>query len=210
MKNKSKFIFKTLALGALAFSSVSFAQNQRLDPIPEAPRPNTPEGEGLTRQAGVGGDQAFARAGVLELGGSMSYSATDDVSLLTIAPSIGYFVLDNWQLTGSLQWRHAKISGTDSSDIFLLLAEPSFHLPFTDSHFGFIGLGVGLAKETDADSGFALAPRVGYKLLVGRSGMLTADIRNTIFTNEVETTGNVTSFALNNTIALGVGYTVLW
>ncbi|MEO5668794.1 MAG: hypothetical protein ABIR96_12100 [Bdellovibrionota bacterium] len=207
-----KLITHTSTLGIVLASSLSFAQNrqQHLDPIPEAPRPTTPDGQGVTQQAGVGGDVAFARAGVLELGGSAAYSASGDLSQLTIAPSIGYFVMDNWQVTGSVQWRHAKVTGAGASDIFVLLAEPSFHLPFTDTNFGFVGVGLGLAKTTGADLGMAVAPRIGYKVLVGRSGMLTTDIRDTIFTNEVKTTGNVTSFTLANTVAVGIGYTVLW
>jgi|GEM_PF-3571064 len=206
-----KLLTHTSTLGLVLASSLSFAQsNQRLDPIPQAPRPDVPDAEGITRQAGVGGGEAFARAGVLELGGSASYSASGDLSLLTLAPSVGYFIMDNWQVTGSMQWMHSKVSGADSSDIFVLLAEPSFHLPFTNSNFGFVGVGVGLAKTTGADLGFAVAPRIGYKLLVGRSGMLTIDLRNTVFTNEVEQDGPVTSFTLANTVAVGVGYTVLW
>lgn len=207
--NFNKLFRNTSTLGLVLGSGLSMAQT-RLDPIPQAPRPDVPEAERLTRQAGVGGNQAFARAGVMELGGSAAYSATGDLSMLSIAPSIGYFVMDNWQATAFVQWIHSKVTGADSSDIFLMLVEPSFHVPFTDSNFGFIGVGAGLAKTTGADLGFALAPRIGYKLLVGRSGMLTADIRNTMFTDQVETTGNVTSFTLSNTVAVGLGYTVLW
>src|SRR5207245_86326 len=44
------------------------------DPQPPVPAPTVPE-TGVTKQAGVGGTQAYARAGVLELGGSGGFAA---------------------------------------------------------------------------------------------------------------------------------------
>ncbi len=61
------------------------------------------------------------------------------------APSVGSFFFDNWELTGTIQWMHTRVSGGN-----------------------------------------------------------TADIRDTLFSNESRDKGQ------SNTVAVGPGYTVLW
>jgi hypothetical protein len=192
----------TLFLG----SSLAFAQ---LEPAPQAPRPGVPE-EGFTRQAGVGAIEGFAHAGVVELGGSASYTSATNFSQFALSPSIGWFLMDNWQITGILSWSRSNIDGTDAVNVFSVLAEPSFHFPFNNHHFGFFGLGFGLATQTGADTGLAFAPRVGYKTLIGRSGIVTIDLRNTFATNDVIETPRGTALTVSSALSLGAGYTVLF
>src|SRR5687768_4626344 len=47
------------------------------DPNPQVPSPTVPS-TGVTSQAGIGGTQAYARAGVLELGGSGGFAAASN------------------------------------------------------------------------------------------------------------------------------------
>ena len=208
MKNLKQIISKT-GLTSILCTSLSAIAQQHVDPLPEAPRPKMPD-NGITKQAGAGSGESFARAGVLELGGAASFTGASRFSQFSLAPSVGWFFMDNWQITGSVIWTTVKSAGLPSSSIFSLLAEPSFHLPFSNSNFGFLGLGFGVSTQTTANVGFAMAPRLGFKTFVGRSGMLTIDIRETFATNDVIATPYGTALTVSSAVAMGVGYTVLW
>src|SRR5438034_480608 len=68
------------------------------DPQPPVPAPTVPE-TGVTKQAGIGGTQAYARAGVLELGGSGGFAAASNYTRFELSPSFGMFVVDNVELS---------------------------------------------------------------------------------------------------------------
>jgi hypothetical protein len=141
------------------------------DPAPPVPTPNIPGINGdVVEQAGIGGTVGYARAGVLELGGAAGLTLADGIRAINFSPSVGWFLVDNLELSAILDITHMK-AGDTSGTLFSVLAEPSFHLPFNRSMFGFVGLGVGAAYESDIGTGFAVAPRIGGEFLVGRSGI---------------------------------------
>lgn len=206
----------TIGLGLCASLAVAQQTPSNLPPpqsdndrTPVAPAVGAPD-SGVTRQAGIGGTQAFARAGVLELGGNGSLTLSDDYKEFGLAPSIGWFFMDNWQISARASYSFAKVDGADSVNSLLLLAEPSFHMPFSNTLFGFIGIGLGLSSRTDVDIGFALVPRIGMKTLIGRSGMLTLDLSNAFMSNELIETPRGTLVTVDSALTLGAGYTVLW
>jgi hypothetical protein len=211
---KQKLKMRNLAAVVLACApALATAQNANKsdnDPVPTAPSVGSPN-TGVTAQAGIGGSQAYARAGVMELGGSASFSSATDITEFEVAPSIGWFFMDNWQISAIASWSYAKVADT-SNHVIMLLLEPSFHVPFNDLVFGFVGVGAGLSHQSasDADIGFAVAPRVGAKWLVGRSGMLTTDVRMTFATNDLIQTSRGTLLTVDSAVGVGVGYTVLW
>lgn len=205
---KSLCIKKGIVVLALLSSSLAFAK-ETVDPVPTAPRPTVP-GDGITEQAGIGGEKGFARAGVLELGGSASLTAAKNYSQVSVAPSIGWFFMDNWEITGILSWTRVAVSGSKASSTFSLLGEPSFHYPVNNSNFVFAGMGFGFAGQTGTKLGLALAPRIGYKTLVGRSGLLTIDLRNTFSNNDVIETARGSVITQSQALSVGIGYTVIW
>ena len=71
------------------------------DTQPAVASPGAPSG-GFVSQAGVGGVIGYGRAGVLELGGSAGFTFASDYRNLNIAPSIGWFVADNLELSAIL------------------------------------------------------------------------------------------------------------
>ncbi len=92
------------------------------------------------------------------------------------------------------------------------MLEPSLHIPFTDQYFSFIGFGLGALYEEDQDTSFALAPRVGVKFLVGRSGLLNLTLQRLTSLDEKDSSADQEGAVLvaRNTTRLGVGYTVLF
>src|SRR5215207_302878 len=119
MRKMSKLM---VGLGALFYSGVAFEQlpdpapsaqvplgegppSEALppprsdhDPRPPVPAPTVPR-TGVTQQAGIGGTQAYARAGVLELGGSAGWAAASNFTRFELSPSFGVFLVDNVELS---------------------------------------------------------------------------------------------------------------
>src|SRR5688572_26579612 len=141
------------------------------DPAPPVPTPNIPGINGdVVEQAGVGGSVGYARAGVLELGGAAGLTLAQDIRAVNFSPSIGWFLVDNLELSAILDVTHLKAGG-QSATLWSALVEPSFHLPFNRSMFGFLGMGIGAAYASGVGAGLAVAPRIGMEFLVGRSGV---------------------------------------
>ena len=178
------------------------------DPQPIPAAPSVPE-EGITEQAGVGGTQAYGRAGVLELGGNMGFARASEFTQFNVSPSIGWFFMDNLEISGIVGVNYID-TGADDTAYMTLLAEPSFHLPFSREAFGFIGVGTGLSYAEDPGIGFALAPRIGMNVMVGRSGVLTPALQMVYSTSEAVQTPQGTLVAVNASFGANVGYTVMW
>jgi hypothetical protein len=184
------------------------------DPRPPVPAPVVPT-TGVTRQAGIGGTQAYARAGVLELGGAAGFSAASNYSRVEVAPSAGIFVADNLQLSLLTGFSHFRVNGTNgaedaSATELRALIEPSVHIPFSPMLFGFVGVGAGVNYISGHEAGFALAPRLGVNILVGRSGILTPAASFTYSTVDAFRTSAGTVLAVRTTYGMNIGYTVMW
>src|SRR5690606_35643523 len=79
---------------------------------------------GIVEQAGVGGEVGYGRAGVLELGGSAGFTAAADFTSANLTPSLGWFLLDNLQISGLLGVAYIEADDQDAT-MFSLLVEPS-------------------------------------------------------------------------------------
>jgi hypothetical protein len=187
------------------------------DPAPPVPQPNIPGLTGdVVEQAGVGGIVGYGRAGVLELGGSAGLTMAQDIRALNFSPSIGWFLVDNFELSGILDVANLK-AGNDDATIWSALIEPSFHLPLNRSMFGFVGIGVGAAYVSELGTGMAVAPRIGMDFLVGRSGILRPSLAYEYTTHDAETTGtamdgtaDVTLVAVSSALRFNIGYSSMW
>jgi hypothetical protein len=183
------------------------------DPQPEVATPAAPTG-GIVKQAGVGGDIGYGRAGVLELGGSASFRAGSGFEQASISPSVGWFLADNFQISGMFDLGYVS-QDDESTMLTSLLIEPSYHIPFNRSIFAFLGIGLGGAHVEDLGLGFATAPRVGMNVMVGRSGILTPSLSWQYTTHDEETmdTGDgtqTTTLAVSSAARFNIGYTVMW
>ncbi len=179
------------------------------DTQPEVASPGAPA-EGVVEQAGAGGTTGYGRAGVLELGGSLGLQMATNLTEFNVSPTIGWFVADNFQLSGIVGLSHIA-TDVDSSTLFSALVEPSYHLPFTRTAFGFFGLGMGASYVDSLGTGFAMAPRIGANFIVGRSGILTPTVSWQYTTHDaMSTTDNTTLVAVSSALRVNVGYTVMW
>ena len=181
------------------------------DPAPRVAAPMVPAG-GVVSQAGIGGSTAYGRPGVVELGGSIGLTLAGDLTQFNISPSVGWFFTDNLQLSGIVGFNYSSTTtaGVSTSASSLnVLVEPSYHLPLTQSLFAFLGVGVGLGYADGPGAGFALAPRLGMNIMVGRSGILTPALQFVYSTSEVLRTPQGTFIGGNTSFGLNVGYTVM-
>ncbi len=184
------------------------------DEQPMVASPGMTASGGLVSQAGVGGLIGYGRAGVLELGGSAGFTFASDYTQVQLAPTIGWFLADNFEMSAILAVNYIK-AGDSSSTFWTALLEPSYHVPFNRSTFGFIGLGTGASHVSGLGTGFAVAPRLGANIMVGRSGVLTPSLayQYTTLSTDVEVAPgetDVTVVALTGAVRFNVGYTVMW
>lgn len=236
--NRTVLLSSATIVGALALPTVAWAQSGETTPAPTAsatmpvegnsapasalPPPQSHHDEappvasptigstGVTTQAGVGGTQAYGRSGVLETGGSIGFTAASDFTSFRASPFVGFFVADNFELSLIGRIQYIKVGSADSTE-GAVLVEPSYHLPFTDKLFAFVGVGAGIAGSKGASTGFALAPRVGLNVLVGRSGVFTPDFTFTYTTSKADTTASGATVAvLETSYGLNAGFTVMW
>ncbi|HEX5063461.1 MAG TPA: hypothetical protein VFV99_28990 [Kofleriaceae bacterium] len=186
------------------------------DPAPPVPTPNIPGLNGdIVEQAGVGGTVGYGRAGVLELGGAAGLTLAQDIRAVNFSPSIGWFLVDNLELSAILDVTNLKAGG-ESATLWSALAEPSFHLPINRSLFGFVGMGVGAAYVSQLGTGLAVAPRIGMDVMVGRSGVLRPSLAYEYTTHDamgsVDANGNtdVTLVAISSALRFNIGYSTMW
>ena len=82
-----------LIVGLFAFSHI-FAGT---DSYPQPPKPMMSSTE-VQQKAGYGSDISYADAGVLELGGSLGFVKANDFSQVSISPSVGWFLTNNFEI----------------------------------------------------------------------------------------------------------------
>ena len=195
-------IAAAVAVPAQAVQDLPPATSSHESP-PPAPNPLGATELNVVSQAGIGGKVAYARSGVVELGGGLSWRSGSDAARLTLSPQVGYFLTNNFELSGLV---HLETKGTRSEKVTALI-EPSVHLPLMETLFGFVGLGLG-ASYQDRLVGVALAPRVGANVMVGRSGILTPSFGGTLATQRKAS--DPTLLAASWQFNLNVGYSVMW
>jgi hypothetical protein len=162
-----------------------------------------------------GTEVGYGREGVHELGGSAGLTMAQDIRAVNFSSSIGWFLVDNFELSGILDVANLKAGG-DSATLFSALVEPSLHLPFNPSMFGFIGMGVGASYVSEMGSGMAVAPRLGMDFLVGRSGILRPSLSYQYTTHDAmsgadeDGNQNVTLVAISSALRFNIGYSTMW
>jgi len=185
------------------------------DAQPMVAAPMAANGPGITSQAGVCGTQAYGRVGVLELGGSAGLTIANSFNRVELAPFVGLFIADNLQLSVIGVYSRFNVDGKNgvagnTATEFKLLLEPSYHLPLSQTLFVFGGVGAGVAYLSQQETGFALQPRFGLNVLVGRSGILTPSFNVAYSTVDAVTTPGGTVLGVQTSYGINIGYTVMY
>lgn len=179
------------------------------DPQPPVAAPSVPSG-GVVKQAGTGGQTAYGRSGVLELGGAANFTKATDFTQVALNPSIGWFFMDNVEASAILGLTHLDAGGA-SQTFFSFLLEPSLHIPFSQTVFGLVGAGVGPSWSDATGLGLAFAPRLGIQVLLGRSGILTPSVSWQYTTHDTaDVAGMGTLLVVSSSVRANVGYTIMW
>ncbi|MDQ3333977.1 MAG: hypothetical protein M4D80_02365 [Myxococcota bacterium] len=184
------------------------------DPAPPVAAPTVDLDANVVEQAGVGGDTGYGRKGVLELGGHAGLMMAPGFRNVNISPMFGWFVADNIELSAIVGVSNIK-AGDQSSTVWSALVEPSYHVPFNRTTFGFFGVGVGAAYVSGLGAGVAVAPRIGANVMVGRSGVLTPSLSYEYTSHTVDTVAedemkNITLVAVSSALRINIGYTAMW
>ena len=206
------FCLGTTAVQATAASTMAPLPPARSshDALPPVPKVHPIEDLNLVQQAGVGSDVSYGRSGVLELGGSFNMNGIGDQSNISLTPSIGWFVMDNFELSGLVRLTNSSFKNSKTLS-FTALIEPSVHLPVTEQFFVFGGLGVGGAYSNGLGGGVAIEPRLGGNITVGRSGILTPSVGyNWTSTRAEKTAKGTTLLAFQGGFTSSIGYSVMW
>ena len=204
----------TLLLAAPVLADELPAPTSDTDPAPPVAKPAVDVDANVVEQAGIGGETAYGRAGVLELGGNAGMMLAPGFRNINVSPMLGWFVSDNFEVSGIVGVSNIK-AGDQSSTVWSSLVEPSYHVPFNRSTFGFIGMGIGAAYVSELGAGLAVAPRIGMNVMVGRSAVLTPSLSYEYTTHNADTLDeemakNVTLVAVSSALRINIGYTAMW
>lgn len=163
----------------------------------------------------VEGTLTYGRAGVRELGTAAGLSIAQDIRAVNFSPSFGWFINDNFELSGILDVTNLK-AGSASSTMWSALAEPSFHFPVNNSVFGFFGMGLGVAFVNELGAALAVAPHLGLDVMVGKTGILRPSLSYQYTTHDamgtIDDQGNtdVTLVAISSALRFNIGYSRMW
>lgn len=217
------------SIGNMSFASMflvavaqpSFAVELEKAPVP--PKIEAGQQVEMKQQAGIGSTYAYASAGVVEAGGAVNYSSTESRTTAGLTPSIGYFFADNFQISALTNFTYTRLKdeaskegaaaetkGEDTTNSGSIVLEPSAHMPLSREQFVFGGLGFGAYFAKSQDTAMAVAPRIGFKNLVGRSGMLSVALQGVYAVNKKnidDVEGTVVT--VENGTNLSFGYSVL-
>jgi hypothetical protein len=155
--------------------------------------------------------EAYARKGTLEAGGSVGATITGDTATVTASPTVGYFIADRIELSGTFTFAYSRIEddfgNTMSTRAGALIFEPSYHHPLSDDLLVAGGLGVGVGYDgTNYD--FEVIPSVGIDIVTSRANVITPSVRVPILFGESH--GDDGDFGTDIGLALDVGLTTTW
>jgi hypothetical protein len=201
-----------LAATIVAIPAIAYAD----DPAPEPVAPVSVSAQPAVQpQPGATAPRDYGRWGQMELGASAGLMFASNMRDVNVSPTLGYFMSDNFELSGILSVSNVK-AGTESSSVWSALVEPSFHFAMDRSMFVFVGVGLGAAYIQPLGTALAVAPRAGLNFLVGKSGVLTPSLsyeytmHDTMGAAGTDGTTDVTLLAATSTLRANIGYSVAW
>jgi hypothetical protein len=195
------------ATDATAVATVEPAAAPATPPV-EQPVYVPPTAPSIYGQAGSE-DSPFAKKGQKEFGASAGLMLSSQFRSVMIAPAFGYFVADNFELTGIVSVSNVKAM-SETSTTYTMLAEPSYHVPINKYALGFLGMGIGAAYESSLGTNLAVAPRLGAKLLIGDHGMILPSLQYSYISHSAMAQTAQTTMAMTSAMTVNIGYSAWW
>lgn len=144
--------------------------------------------------AGVGSDVAYARQGVVEIGGGLAFWHQSETTMFRISPMLGVFVIDGLELSAFVDFIVNHVSDDIDSQtdvVFSGLVDISYHIALMRELYVFLGIGTGVSFAVDPGADLIFRPRVGVDLMIGRSGILRPQLFLDVGINDGLTAGGV-------------------
>ena len=202
---------RTTLLATLALASPALADKVAGTTAPD-PAPAVASAEpdsNYVEEGGLARAQSYARKGVYELGAFAGMMLAPGFRNVNISPMLGWFVSEQLELSAIGGVSNIKAGG-HSSTVWSALVEPSYHVPLTETTFGFIGMGIGTAYVSGLGAGLAIAPRLGANVLLGGRGVLTPSLSYEYTTHNPDEMDNITRSAVSSSLRINIGYTAMW
>ena len=164
----------------------------------------------------------YAKKNTVELGGSISYSSTTQVSdgntasdantLFQFQPYASYFLYDNFSVALSPGITIFSPAGaTESIKGYALFLVPGYTFDMKSNIFPYIQGMVGytaLKSDTTMDlSGISFGAKAGVKMIVGNSGAISFGISYILFNLNPSGASNRNGF---NNLAFSMGYSIFF
>lgn len=141
---------------------------------------------------------------VREIGASAGFMIAPKFHSVTVAPSFGWYLADNVQLSTILSLTSIK-AGADTSTIATATLEPSYHLRLDARTFAFAGMGFGYSYIRELGHGLTYTIRIGSQFLVGRKGLFVPSVSYDFRSNKQETE-SLAAIASERALRLNIGY----
>jgi hypothetical protein len=151
----------------------------------------------------------YGAEGTMEVSASLGVGRVVDRAQIDFGPAFGWFFADRMELSGIMWFHHVERSPRARSYV-TVLAEPSFHHRFNRSVLGFLGVGLGMSHVDAVGASFAIAPRVGLKIVMGRAGVLLPAFQVLYSASHIIETNEGPELAMYAAPSFSMGYAVAW
>jgi hypothetical protein len=152
--------------------------------------------------------RTYGEKWVREAGGSLGFMIAPQFHSMTVAPSFGYFIADNVQLSTILSLTNIK-AGEAESTIVTATLEPSYHLRLDSKTYAFAGMGFGYSYMRGIGSGLTYTLRFGTQFLFGGNNLFIPSISYDFRTNK-EDMPTLAEIAAESALRINLGYATIW
>lgn len=151
----------------------------------------------------------YGERNVREIGASAGFMIAPRFHSVTIAPSFGWFLADNVQLSTIVSLTSIK-AGADTSTIATATLEPSYHYRVDNKLQLFGGMGFGYSYIRELGHGLTYTVRAGSQFLIGKKGVFTPSISYDFRSNKQDEMDSLAAVASEAALRINLGYTTLF